>query len=146
MDTKESLIIKEAGKLLAKVGPLAMTMDAVAHNCGISKRTLYEVFPDKKSLIRQCLDLEHAKHDKELKEIFESSANCFEALFRTYKQIRLYLQGGAYKVGEEVARIYPDIFEDHAEKEKRIVRQLSGLLAKAQTEGHVVQAIDTDIA
>ena len=45
--TTQSRIIKETRELMTRIGVSAMTMDMVARNCGISKRTLYETFPDK---------------------------------------------------------------------------------------------------
>ncbi|MBQ3960991.1 MAG: TetR/AcrR family transcriptional regulator, partial [Muribaculaceae bacterium] len=53
--TTENRIIKESRALLKKIGASSMTMDMVARNCGISKRTLYEIFPDKKTLIKTCI-------------------------------------------------------------------------------------------
>ena len=48
MEVRER-IITECSKMMMSVGITSMTMDNVAHACGISKRTLYEVFPDKRS-------------------------------------------------------------------------------------------------
>lgn len=145
MDTQEH-IIKETSKLLQNVGPAAMTMDMVAKACGISKRTLYENFTDKRSLIKECLTQMHAKHNSELNDVFRTSQNCFEALFRTYIKIREYLTSGASKRAEEVARMYPDLFEDHKKKEGIIIGQLAKVLQKAQEEGHVIKLINTKIA
>lgn len=50
MDVKEH-ILQETQNILSRMGPQSMTMDMVARNCGISKRTLYEKFPDKETLI-----------------------------------------------------------------------------------------------
>ena len=58
MDTRER-IVTECSKMLMSVGPTSMTMDEVARACGISKRTLYEVFPDKRTLIGECIHHEH---------------------------------------------------------------------------------------
>ena len=46
MDLKQR-ILQETSQLLFTVGIASMTMDMVARSCGISKRTLYEQFPDK---------------------------------------------------------------------------------------------------
>ncbi len=145
MDVKEH-IIKEASKILFDVGPSAMTMDAVSRACGISKRTLYEKFPDKRALINECLAVTHENNNHELNEIFKNAPNCYEALFRTYRKMREYMGSGAAKRMEEVARTYPDLFETHKQKEALVIEQLSKLLQKAQDEGHVVKSINTTIA
>ena len=57
MDTRER-IVTECSQMLMSVGPASMTMDDVARACGISKRTLYETFPDKRTLISECIHRE----------------------------------------------------------------------------------------
>ena len=68
MDTRER-IVTECSKMLMSVGPTSMTMDDVARACGISKRTLYETFPDKRTLIEECIHHEHEAKNAALKEI-----------------------------------------------------------------------------
>ena len=87
MDTRER-IVTECSQMLMSVGPASMTMDDVARACGISKRTLYETFPDKRTLISECIHREHEVKNAQLKEIFNTSSNCFEAMFRVYKRAR----------------------------------------------------------
>ena len=49
-ETRER-IINECNNMLMSVGPMSMTMDDLARTCGISKRTLYETFPDKRTRV-----------------------------------------------------------------------------------------------
>ena len=44
-------ISEEAEKLFMKYGIRSVTMDMIAHELGISKRTIYENFSDKNSLV-----------------------------------------------------------------------------------------------
>ena len=87
MDTRER-IVNECSQMLRSVGPTSMTMDDVARACGISKRTLYETFPDKRTLISECMLREHEAKNAALKEIFNTSSNCFEAMYRVYQRAR----------------------------------------------------------
>ena len=41
--------------LMMRIGPQSVTMDMVARDCGISKRTLYETFPNKHNLISDVI-------------------------------------------------------------------------------------------
>ncbi|MBR3101332.1 MAG: TetR/AcrR family transcriptional regulator [Muribaculaceae bacterium] len=145
MDTREQ-ILQVSGNLLSRIGPSAMTMDMVAHSCGISKRTLYETFPDKKSLIMESLRRDHEKQDMVLQQIFATADNCFDALFKVFTHVRKYLQSTPMTFINELKRLYPEIHEKHKAKEKDFVMGLSQVLQKAQTEGHVMQDIDTRIA
>ena len=50
MEVQERIIV-EAGQLFGKYGIRSMTMDALAEKMGISKRTIYERFKDKDTLL-----------------------------------------------------------------------------------------------
>ena len=145
MSTQEH-ILSEAGKLLSRIGPQSMTMDLVARTCGISKRTLYETFPDKRTLIKECIDDHHRRQNAEVRAIFESSPNCYEALFKVYRRVREYMRVSSMNYVDEIRRLYPEIFVQQQEQERQFVLGLSQVLKKAQDEGHVVRGINTDIA
>ena len=145
MDVKEHIIL-EAGKLLQNIGPTSMTMDMVARTCGISKRTLYEKFPDKRTLIKECMEHDHLRQNEQAKHIFEESANCFEALFRIFTNVRDYMQTTSMAFVGDMKRLYPELFAKQREQEHHFVMGLSKVLRQAQTEGHVLPGINTDIA
>ena len=48
-------IIETASEAFTTHGIKSITMDDIAASLGISKRTLYEVFQDKESLLTQCI-------------------------------------------------------------------------------------------
>ena len=77
MITKEE-IIANTGKLFLRKGCKAVTMDEVAQENGISKRTLYEVFPDKASLLDACINDGREKNDKFLEAVYKKSPNILE--------------------------------------------------------------------
>lgn len=54
MATRESIITVTSNLFLER-GCKSVTMDEVAQNNGISKRTLYEIFPDKAALLEACI-------------------------------------------------------------------------------------------
>ncbi|MBO7609323.1 MAG: TetR/AcrR family transcriptional regulator [Muribaculaceae bacterium] len=145
MEVKEH-IIQEAGKLLQRIGPTSMTMDAVARSCGISKRTLYEKFPDKLTLIKECIETETHERNERVKQIFEQSENCFAALFNVFAHVREYMQKTSNAYIDDIKRLYPELFAMRRERERNFVMQLSGVLKQAQTEGHVLPGINTDVA
>lgn len=144
--TTQSRITREARTLLQQIGATSMTMDMVARNCGISKRTLYETFPDKKTLIKTCLEEDHAEQDRILADIFKNAENCYDALFKTYLHFRGYMAKTSRVYLSDIKRLYPDLFMERREKEMNLVTQLSNVLAKAQEQGYMESRIDTRIA
>ncbi len=145
MDTKER-IVNECSRMLMSVGPTSMTMDDVARACGISKRTLYETFPDKRTLIGECIHHEHEMKNAAMKEIFNTSSNCFEAMFRVYKRARKMYDTTSMAFINDIKRLYPDIFEKHVENERTVINGIASVLRQAQDEGLVIKRISPEIA
>ncbi|MBQ7206024.1 MAG: TetR/AcrR family transcriptional regulator [Muribaculaceae bacterium] len=145
MDTKER-IVNECSRMLMSVGPTSMTMDDVARACGISKRTLYETFPDKRTLIGECIHNEHEKKNAAMKEIFSTSSNCFEAMYRVYQRVRKMYDTTSMAFINDIKRLYPDIFEKHMENEKTVITGIASVLRQAQDEGLVIKRINPEIA
>lgn len=145
MDTRER-ILTEASQMLMSVGPTSMTMDDVARACGISKRTLYEIFPDKRTLIGECMHREHEAKNAQMKEIFQTSSNCFEAMYRVYQRARKMYETTSMAFINDIKRLYPDIFEHHIENEKTAIAGIASVLRQAQDEGLVIKRINPEIA
>ena len=145
MDTKER-IITECNKMLMSVGVTSMTMDNVAHACGISKRTLYEVFPDKRTLIIECIHRQQEVKNAEVKEIFEHAENCFVAMFQVYQRAKAMYENTSVAFVNDIKRLYPDIFEQHINNERFTVNGLADVLRQAQDEGLVIKRINPEIA
>ncbi|MEE8461610.1 MAG: TetR/AcrR family transcriptional regulator [Acidobacteriota bacterium] len=51
----QNRILKVAGSQFFSLGFTKVTMDEIAHELGMSKRTLYQYFPGKKALLRSAL-------------------------------------------------------------------------------------------
>ena len=123
-----------------------MTMDEVARACGISKRTLYEIFPDKRTLIGECMHRQHQIKNAEIKEIFGTANNCFEAMYKVYMRTRKMYESTSVAFLSDIKRLYPDIFNQHMENEKTIIDSIASVLRKAQDEGLVIRRLNPEIA
>ena len=145
MDTRER-IVNECSQMLMSVGPTSMTMDDVARACGISKRTLYETFPDKRTLIGECIHHEHELKNAAMSEIFNTSSNCFDAMYRVYQRARKMYEATSVAFFNDIKRLYPDIFEKHIENEKTVINGIASVLRQAQDEGLVTTRINPEIA
>lgn len=83
-------IITAATEAFTSKGIKSITMDDIAAALGISKRTLYEVFSDKESLLKECILKAQADRDKYLQKVFEQSHNVLEVIFR--KALRCFIR------------------------------------------------------
>lgn len=80
-------IIEEATNQFLQFGIRNVTMDGIAAELGMSKRTVYEAFKDKSTLVHSCLEALREKHKCKNDEICSSSGNVVETIF-------LYMQEG----------------------------------------------------
>lgn len=75
-------ILQEASQLFMKHGIRSVTMDDIARQMGVSKRTIYEKFRDKDELLVHCISMHHQHQLQHKKEVLLSSKNVLEVIFR----------------------------------------------------------------
>ena len=80
MEPKER-IIKEARGLFFRVGIRSVTMDDIAAQVGMSKKTLYQHFADKDELVDNLVDGEIGLMQEETMACINNSANAIEEIF-----------------------------------------------------------------
>ncbi len=79
-------IIDAAINLFEKKGIRSVTMDNIASSFGISKRTLYEVFADKETLLMECVRRGQEETDEYLRQVRDTSDNVLEVLLKGYQR------------------------------------------------------------
>lgn len=67
--------------MFTSLGIRNVTMDSLASELGISKRTIYEMFRDKDDLVIESLRYMIIENNKELLEIIKDTENVVEAMF-----------------------------------------------------------------
>ena len=75
-------IIEEASEMFRTYGIRAVTMDMLANQMGISKRTIYEVFRDKDELLQGVLRWMAIRQREAMTKIFSETDNVIEAIYR----------------------------------------------------------------
>lgn len=77
-----NLLYRQVIEILMKKGFKATTMDVVAAQLGMSKRTLYEIFDSKQDLIEQTLKYVGERHKDFINRALSDSPNVMEAMLR----------------------------------------------------------------
>jgi TetR/AcrR family transcriptional regulator, cholesterol catabolism regulator len=85
-------IIKEAAMLFRTYGIRSVTMDMIANQMGISKRTIYELFSDKDELLEGVLKWMTEKQREIVTRITNESGNVIEAIFNVLDFMRAHLE------------------------------------------------------
>jgi len=91
MDNRDR-IIEGAAELFRTYGIKSVTMDSLASQLGISKRTIYEVFSDKDELLEGVLQWMSEKQNEMVKRILDESENAIAAIFRMLEISRDHFQ------------------------------------------------------
>lgn len=84
-----------------KQGIKQVRMDDIAKELTISKRTLYEIFNDKETLLLECIKYKHQQEESYLQALDLSNANVLEVVLRYYEYTM-----------KELPHINPTFFED----------------------------------
>jgi TetR/AcrR family transcriptional regulator, cholesterol catabolism regulator len=85
-------IIEGASELFRTYGIRSVTMDSLANQLGMSKRTIYETFSDKDELLAAVLTRIAEKQRELIKKVLAESENSIVAIFRMLEINRDYFQ------------------------------------------------------
>ena len=80
MDVKER-ILQKATDLFMRYGIRSITMDEIAAQLGISKKTIYQFFTDKDEIVEAVVDQEIRQHESECEQFRGNSDNAVHEIF-----------------------------------------------------------------
>lgn len=103
-------IVEKAMDLFTRHGIREITMDDIATSLGISKRTLYEVFTDKETLLRACIDKSQQDRDIFVKGVLATSGNVLEVLLKCYQRSIEQLHNTNRRFFEDIKK-YPKAYQ-----------------------------------
>lgn len=146
METREK-ILQAAGELFVTQGLKKTTMDTVANNLGISKRTLYENFKNKEELVKSFLLETMLDHKSKLLAIINASENVIEALIQFGHFNRDLFSRINPIYFEDLKKYYAPIFDSTVNSNRVRNFEVSYLILKrGVNEGIFTKEIDIDIA
>jgi TetR/AcrR family transcriptional regulator, cholesterol catabolism regulator len=80
LDTRERILSRTA-ELFQMLGSKNLTMDFIAVDLGISKRTIYELFKDKDELLLNAIEYWIMTNNIKLLQMIDQTSNVIEAIF-----------------------------------------------------------------
>ena len=87
------------------------TMDNLAHNLGISKKTLYEQFASKQILVDACLDYALEMSCKRTELCLVGEGSVIENIFMRQKEIKNFFNMKSWRPLWELKRYFPKTYE-----------------------------------
>ena len=139
-------IITKSAELFLRYGVKNLTMDEIAKQLGMSKKTIYLYVANKSDLVKKVMQSHLDKEDTFIKEVQKSSKNALEENLRTMTFMSQELQGFNAVVFFELQKYYPEsyaLFNEH--REKVAVRRILNNLKAGIKEGLYRKDIDTEI-
>lgn len=103
-------IIETAVEAFTTHGIKSITMDDIANSLGISKRTLYEVFSDKESLLEECILKGQKEADEFIRGVLATAENVLEVLLKCYLRSIEKFHATNKKFFEDIKK-YPKAYE-----------------------------------
>ena len=129
-------ILETAAELYQKYGIKSVTMDDVAHECMISKKTLYKYVNDKIDLLKHVLDFEYSKHGSSFLKILDKGMNAVEEVFEIHKNLIKMLKTHNPAVEHDLLKYYPLIHRELVEKKsEQVFKMIYHLRAICSPEG-----------
>lgn len=145
MDYKQR-IIEEAAIMFRTYGIRSVTMDMLANQMGISKRTIYEVFRDKDELLKGVLKWMILKQKEVMSNMVSESENVIEAIFRMLRIMSDHFQKMSPAFQMDIKRFHSDILGQFDEQNNLpYYGSNSEILKRGIAEGVFREDIDIEI-
>ena len=138
-------IIEITCDIITRQGIRSAHVDDVARIAGISKRTLYEMFKDKNTLILKCLERLSAWRHEMLRRKLESPEG--NSLYKTMGFVREYVDALYMLDSEFLAELKNNsAFSENYERDSRFWHEmLVELLHQAVRDGYILPASDVEL-
>ena len=145
MEVKD-YIISGADKLFCQYGFKSVTMDDIAKNLGVSKKTIYQNFKDKNELINILIRDRIVNQDLQMHKCFVESENAVQELFMSMQDMDYFLATMNPMLFYDLQKYHPEAWlKFKAFKEEEIGKTIFNNLERGKREGFYREEINTEI-
>ncbi|WP_026764703.1 MULTISPECIES: TetR/AcrR family transcriptional regulator [Sediminibacterium] len=142
----EQRIVEKAQELFFRYGLKSITMDDIASNLGASKKTLYQYFKDKDSLVDAVVQKEIEQDMQECGRIAVSCDNAVHEVFRAFDMLQEMLTTMNPSIIFEMQKYHPEAYKKmNAHKNKFFVNITKENLIRGIAEGNYREDLNIDI-
>lgn len=142
---KEKIIVK-ASELFLNLGFKSVTMDDIANELGISKKTLYKYFSNKHALVEESTTTLHDSCIVVIEMITNQGFNPIKENFEIKKIFKEMFQNASSSPIYQLKKYYPKIHEKTMEKERILFSEcLKKNFEKGIEQGYYREEINIDL-
>lgn len=139
-------ILTTADSLFVRYGVKSVTMDDIARELSISKKTIYQYFQDKKELVNECTLRQCAQRDENFEKIPPMAKNAIEELILISKTIRENILDLNPMLLMEIKKYYAEAWKIFLEfKENNFYKSLVKTIERGKAEGYFREEINAEI-
>ena len=144
--SKQEKIVKRAAEMIAELGVKSLRVDDLAHDLGVSKRTLYEMFGDKEELLYHSIKYLFEKEEEEVRASIDLTQAGIPALFEIFDAMTS--RGATRKrIMENLAKFYPELYERiMTESRDHGLAELRNKLNRLVEEGLISDMVNIDLS
>ena len=129
-------ILEKVGELYNKYGIKSVTMDDVARELGISKKTLYQYFENKNDLVSKVLDYLLNMKDCSFKKISEKEQNAVDELLEVGVYIIKSIKDYNLSTEYDLKKYYPELYTKlHKVRKEIMYEAILKNIQKGKNEG-----------
>ena len=144
-ETKEK-IIEEAEVLFLKLGIRSVTMEDVARELSMSKKTLYQFFDNKEHLVLEVVKRHLTAEAGDFTKIAEEAENAIDELYRISKCMRRNMSNVHPVTLHDLRKYHPKAFELFSTFKNEFIRgNVENNLKRGIAEGYYRTDIDPEI-
>ncbi len=138
-------IIKKSAELHFKYGIKNVTMDQIAQELGISKKTIYQHFANKTEMVSETVNYIFDKIQTEIDKICLMKLNPYEEILSIKRIIQDMLNKNNVSPHYQLKKYYPEIAKDLEQKKfKSIMECLEHNLKKGIKQGYYKEDLDKE--
>jgi AcrR family transcriptional regulator len=136
MEQKEIQLIEQVDKLFMRCGIKSLTMDDIARELGISKKTLYQFCTDKEDLLKKSF-AHYFKCEEQLQNnIQDKNLNAIDEIFEVSKHVSEMLKTIHPSIHYDLRKYYPETWKIFSEYRKNfMLKCVSDNMEKGKKEG-----------
>ncbi|WP_372775001.1 TetR/AcrR family transcriptional regulator [Mangrovibacterium sp.] len=142
MNEKKDIILEKVAQLFFKYGIRSVTMDDIAHDAGISKKTLYQHFKDKETLISEFVDTFFICNPN-FNLTKGEGLNAIDKVMKIRKHMEDLFKLFQSNLEHDLRRFYPAIYQTMEDfKRVKIYEDDYSLIEQGKKEGLFRQEVD----
>jgi AcrR family transcriptional regulator len=139
-------ILQKASDLFLTLGFKSVTMDDIAYELGMSKKTIYAHYPTKLKLVQATTFYVLDRVNETICEVCSGNHNPIEELFTIKSMVKDQLKGEKSSPHYQLQKYYPRVYKQLRDKQFDLInRCISENLQRGIKDGYYRMDIDIDL-